>query len=64
MKFTDTEIEIMLNIQYDESFLEKSYRSKDTVLLQKDDGEHEHRFFEWENLFINSGLSLRIELFI
>ena len=27
----------MLNVQYDESFLEKSYRSKDTVLLQKDD---------------------------
>ena len=63
LKFTDTEIEIMLNVQYDESFLEKSYRSKDTVLFRKDEGEHEYRFFEWENFFINSGFKI-IENFL
>jgi ubiquinone/menaquinone biosynthesis C-methylase UbiE len=59
----DNEIERMLNIQYDESFLERSFRSKDTVLLRKDDGEHEYRFFEWENFFKISGFNI-IENFL
>tara|TARA_B100000929_G_scaffold194689_1_gene154379 strand:- start:189 stop:1022 length:834 start_codon:yes stop_codon:yes gene_type:complete len=59
----DAEIERMLNVQYDEFFLEKSYRSKDTVLFRKDEGEHEYRFFEWENFFINSGFKI-IENFL
>ena len=54
----DNEIERMLNIQYDESFLERSFRAKDTVLLRKDDGEHEYRFFEWENFFKISGFNI------
>ena len=54
----DAEIERMLNIQYSEEFLEESNRSKDTILLRKDDGEHDYRFYEWENFFRNSGLQI------
>jgi len=54
----DSEIERMLNIVYDENFLTKFYRPKGTILTRKENGEHEHRFFEWDNFFEGSGFKL------
>ena len=47
----DSEIERMLNITYDEKFLTKYYRPKDTILTRRQNGEHEYRFFEWKKFF-------------
>lgn len=54
----DSEIERMLNIVYDEEFLIKNHRPKDLVLTRKENGEHEYRFFEWENFFQEAGFDL------
>ena len=54
----DSEIERMLNIVYDEKFLTKFYRPKDMVLTRRENGEHEHRFFEWDKFFDGSGFKL------
>ena len=54
----NSEIERMLNIVYDENFLTKFYRPKGTILTRKENGEHEHRFFEWDNFFEGSGFKL------
>jgi ubiquinone/menaquinone biosynthesis C-methylase UbiE len=54
----DSEIERMLNIVYDENFLTKFYRPKDMILTRRENGEHEHRFFEWDNFFEGSGFKL------
>ena len=54
----NSEIERMLNIVYDENFLTKFYRPKGTILTRKENGEHEHRFFEWKNFFDASGFEL------
>ena len=47
----DSEIDRMLNIIYDKEFLKKNHRSENEVITRKANGEHEHRFFEWENFF-------------
>ena len=47
----DSEIDRMLNIIYDKEFLKKNHRSENEVITRKANGEHEHRFFEWENSF-------------
>ena len=54
----DSEIERMLNIVYDEKFLTKFYRPKDMILTRRENGEHEHRFFEWDKFFDGSGFKL------
>ena len=54
----DSEIERMLNITYDEEFLTKYYRPKDTILTRRQNGEHEYRFFEWKKFFEESGFDL------
>ena len=54
----DSEIERMLNITYDEKFLTKYYRPKDTILTRRQNGEHEYRFFEWKKFFEESGFDL------
>lgn len=54
----DSEIERMLNIVYDEEFLTKFYRPKDMILTRRENGEHEHRFFEWDKFFEASGFKL------
>ena len=54
----DSEIERMLNIVYDKEFLQKNHRPLDLVLTRKENGEHEYRFFEWENFFNESGFKL------
>ena len=54
----DSEIERMLNIVYDENFLTKFYRPKDMILTRRENGEHEHRFFEWDKFFDGSGFKL------
>jgi len=53
----DSEIERMLNIVYDESFLIKNHRPKDLILTRKQNGEHEYRFFEWKDFFKKSGFN-------
>ena len=47
----DSEIERMLNITYDQEFLAKNYRPKDTILTRRQNGEHEYRFFEWKKFY-------------
>jgi ubiquinone/menaquinone biosynthesis C-methylase UbiE len=54
----DSEIERMLNIAYDKKFLTKFYRPKDMILTRRENGEHEHRFFEWNKFFDGSGFKL------
>ena len=54
----DSEIERMLNITYDQEFLAKNYRPKDTILTRRQNGEHEYRFFEWKKFFKESGFDL------
>jgi ubiquinone/menaquinone biosynthesis C-methylase UbiE len=54
----DFEIERMLNITYNEEFLTKFYRSKNMILTRRENGEHEHRFFEWKEFFKKSGFDL------
>lgn len=54
----DSEIKRMLNIQYNEEFLTKYYRSKDKILTRKENGENEYRFFEWEKNFKIAGFEL------
>ena len=54
----DSEIERMLNIVYDEEFLIKNYRTKDTILTRRENGEHEYRFFEWKNYFKQAGFEI------
>ena len=55
---SDSEIERMLNVVYDEEFLIKNYRSKDTILTRRENGEHEYRFFEWNNYFKQTGFEI------
>lgn len=54
----DSEIERILNIVYNEEFLAKNYRPKDTILTRRENGEHEYRFCEWDNFFKESGFKL------
>ena len=54
----DSEIECMLNIKYDEDFLIKNHRAKDMILTRRENGEHEHRFFEWKRFFHEAGFDL------
>mgnify|MGYP006111629425 CR=1 FL=1 len=54
----DSEIERMLNITYNKEFLTKYYRPKDTILTRRQNGEHEYRFFEWNNFFKEAGFDL------
>ncbi|KAF6245780.1 class I SAM-dependent methyltransferase [Nitrosopumilus sp. b2] len=54
----DSEIERMLNIVYDEEFLIKNYRPKDTILTRRENGEHEYRIFEWKNFFKQAGYEI------
>ena len=55
---SDSEIERMLNIIYNKEFLIKNYRSEDTILTRRENGEHEYRFSEWENYFKESGFNI------
>jgi ubiquinone/menaquinone biosynthesis C-methylase UbiE len=55
---TDLEIKRLLNIEYDEEFLVKTYRSKDLILTRKNNGEHEYRYFEWKQFITDAGFEL------
>ena len=48
---TNKEIKRMLNILYSKSFLRSSYLPTNKKLTRAMNGEHEYRFFEWENFF-------------
>jgi ubiquinone/menaquinone biosynthesis C-methylase UbiE len=50
----DSEIERMLNIVYDKEFLIKNHRPENMILTRSENGEHEYRFYEWENFFQNA----------
>ena len=54
----DSEIERMLDIIYDKEFLIKNYRSEDTILTRRENGEHEYRFSEWKNYFKKTGFDI------
>ena len=48
---TNKEIKQMLNITYTKSFLRSSYLPTNMRLTRAMNGEHEYRFFEWDNFF-------------
>ena len=48
----------MLNIRYDEEFLIKNHRHKDLILTRRQNGEHEHRIFEWKKFFHDAKFEL------
>jgi len=54
----NSEIERMLNIEYDEEFLIKNHRPTDLVLTRRENGEHEYRYFEWYDFFKKSGFQV------
>lgn len=51
----DSEIERMLNIVYNEEFLVKNYRPRGIILTRRENGEHDYRFYEWDNFIKKSG---------
>jgi ubiquinone/menaquinone biosynthesis C-methylase UbiE len=55
---TNSEIERMLNIRYNEEFLIKNHRHKDLILTRRQNGEHEHRIFEWKKFFNDAKFEL------
>ena len=54
----DDEIINMLDYQYDKEFLKLNNLDTNTILFRKDEGEHEYRFYEWENFFENAGFKI------
>jgi len=55
---SDDEIINMLDYQYDKEFLKLNHLDTNTILFRKDEGEHEYRFYEWENFFENAGFKI------
>lgn len=60
----DSEVERMHNIIYNKDFIKKNFRPKGTIITRIENGEHEYRFFEWENFIKKSGFSLITEIVI
>lgn len=60
----DKEIERMLNIVYSEEFLKNNFRPPGIKLTRRENGEHEYRFFEWENFIKKSGFKLITEIIV
>lgn len=54
----DSEIERILNIEYNEEFLIKNHRPTDLVLTRRENGEHEYRYSEWYDFFEKSGFEV------
>lgn len=54
----DSEIDRMLNVIYDKDFLKSSHIDENEIIMRKDDGEHEYRFFEWESFFEKTGFKI------
>jgi hypothetical protein len=54
----------MLNIQYSEEWLEANFRPRDAKFTRRQNGEHEHRFFEWQRFVRDAGLELTAALVI
>lgn len=55
---SDDEIINMLDYQYEKEFLKLNNLDTNTILFRKDEGEHEYRFYEWENFFENAGFKI------
>ena len=54
----DSELQRMMNIVYSSDFMSKNYRPEGSILTRKDNGEHEYRFYEWEDFFKKSGFQI------
>ena len=48
---SDNEIKRMRNVVYSKAFLKENYLPLNKKLTRKMNGEHEYRFYEWENFF-------------
>ena len=55
----ETKINRMLNIEYDEAFLTRTYRDSEMVLTRRDNGEHEYRYAEWAEAFHSAGFQMQ-----
>ncbi len=55
----EAEINRMLNIEYDEAFLTRTYRDSEMILTRRDNGEHEYRYVEWADAFHKSGFQIQ-----
>ena len=58
------EIKRMLNIIYPKSFLRSNYLPINKKLTRTMNGEHEYRFFEWENFFKKSKFKILKRLIV
>lgn len=61
---TDKEIKRMLNVIYPKEFLKENRLPLKKILTRKMNGEHEYRFFEWENFFKKSKFKILKKLII
>ena len=61
---TNEEINRMLNVIYPKKFLRENQLPLKKILTRKMNGEHEYRFFEWENFFRKSKLKVIKKLII
>ena len=60
----DSEIQRMLNVQYNKDFLRENFLDENKILTRKDNGEHEYRFKDWNLFFKQSGLSINKALIV
>ena len=58
------EIKRMLNVVYPKSFLRSNYLPINKKLTRAMNGEHEYRFFEWENFFKKSKFKILKRLIV
>ena len=52
---SNKEIDRMLNVQYNKSFLKANFLPVDKVLTRRENGEHEYRFNQWSIFFREAG---------
>lgn len=63
-KTSDSEINRLLNIQYNEEFIRKNGLPTGTKLTRSQNGEHEYRFNNWESFFKHSKFEIKSKTFI
>ena len=56
---TQNKIEDLLNIEYPEDFLRKTYRDPSMRLTRRDNGEHEYRYDDWSKAFRQAGFEIK-----
>ncbi len=60
----DNEIKRMRNVVYSKAFLKENYLPLNKKLTRKMNGEHEYRFYEWENFFRRSRFKILKKLIV